>query len=193
MSVPRREDFRQAFRQARPRQLIRQLSRYRFGEYQGPDILGGLVQRFDDPKIKLALARQAWDESQHAYLLTQRILELGGDPYAYTPSEINKAIFKDLLFTDSSADRLAVLHAYEAHFAELCALHMREAPDPSTQFMLRRILLDEQQHLRNIGGIMDVVIKTPEERKRTREVEAIVDDAVTRREAYELEPVFLAP
>lgn len=122
--------------------------------------------------------------------MTRRIEALGHDPEAYRPSEINREILGRELVTDDPLEFYAKLQAYEAHFAQLCALHHGCATDPATKRVLARILSDEHRHLRMCQAVIDGLADTPGRRRAARDLQRRIDDLVTEREAQEYGPVF---
>jgi hypothetical protein len=192
MSIPGTERFRRAFLAAneRPRRLAFILSRYRFGEACGPDLIARVVPSIRDLSLKRICLRQACDEATHCALLTRRIEQTGHDPEAYCPSEINQQILGEELVTDDPLEFYAKLHAYETHFAALCALHHSCVADEATKRVLGRILSDERRHLRMCEAVIDGLAGTPARRRAASELRQRVDALVTEREAQEYGQVF---
>lgn len=192
MSIPGTERFRRAFLAAneRPGRLAFILSRYRFGEACGPDLLARVVPSIRDLRLKRICLRQACDEATHCALLTRRIEQTGHDPEAYRPSEINRQILGQELVTDDPLEFYAKLQAYEAHFAELCALHHACVADPATKRVLGRILTDEHRHLRMCEAVIEGLADTPSRRRAAKELRQHIDALVTEREAQEYSVVF---
>jgi hypothetical protein len=192
MSVPGAERFRRAFLAAnqRPGRLALILSRYRFGEACGPDLIARVVPSIRDLGLKRICLRQACDEATHCALLTRRVEQLGHDPEAYQPSEINRAILGRELTTDDPLEFYAKLRAYEAHFAQLCALHHECVTDPDIKRTLGRILSDERRHLRMCDAVIERLATTPARRRAVSELQRRIDTMVTDREAQEYGPVF---
>jgi hypothetical protein len=115
---------------------------------------------------------------------------MGHDPEAYQPSEINQQILGTELVTDDPLEFYAKLQAYEAHFAELCALHHACVADPATKRVLGKILTDEQRHLRMCEAVIDGLADTPSKRRAAEELRRRIDALVTEREAQEYSMVF---
>jgi hypothetical protein len=192
MSIPGAKRFRQAFLTAneRPGRLAFILSRYRFGEACGPDLIARIVPSIRDLRLKRICLRQACDEATHCALLTRRIEQMGHDPEAYQPSEINQRILGTELVTDDPLEFYAKLQAYEAHFAGLCALHHACVADPPTKRVLGKILTDEHRHLRMCEAVIDGLADTPSKRRAAEELRRRIDALVTEREAQKYSVVF---
>lgn len=192
MTVPDPDRFREAFTAAdeRPRRLAYILSRYRFGEACGPDLIARVVPHIDDMALKRVCLRQACDEGTHCALLQRRIQTMGFDPESYEPSEVNAHILGQQLKTEDPLELYAKLQAYEAHFAELCELHLECTEDPETIRVLERILRDERRHLRMCQAVIDALADSPGKRRAVQELSARIDELVTEREADEYDWVF---
>jgi hypothetical protein len=64
---------------------IEALSTRWFNEYLGTVVLARLVEKVEDPKLKMLVGRQAGDEAKHALVTERRIRALGGRVEAYEP------------------------------------------------------------------------------------------------------------
>lgn len=64
---------------------IEALSTRWFNEYIGTIVLGRLLERIDDLKLKMMVGRQCGDEAKHAQVCEKRILQLGGSIENYEP------------------------------------------------------------------------------------------------------------
>jgi hypothetical protein len=64
---------------------IEALSTRWFNEYLGTVVLGRLMEKVEDPKLKMLVGRQAGDEAKHALVTERRIRELGGRVEDYEP------------------------------------------------------------------------------------------------------------
>lgn len=56
-----------------------------FNEYVGTVVLARLVEKVDDPRLKMLVGRQAGDEAKHALVTEKRIRALGGNVEHYEP------------------------------------------------------------------------------------------------------------
>jgi hypothetical protein len=56
-----------------------------FNEYLGTVVLSRLLEKVEDPKLKMLVGRQAGDEAKHALVTEQRIRALGGRVEDYDP------------------------------------------------------------------------------------------------------------
>lgn len=56
-----------------------------FNEYIGTIVLGRLIEKIDNPKLKMMVGRQVGDEAKHALVCERRVQELGGQIEDYDP------------------------------------------------------------------------------------------------------------
>lgn len=94
----------------------------------------------ESPAILEQFKSTAKDEMNHAEVLAERIVYLGGEP-TKKPSEIKKGgDLKKMIRDDLAAENNAITN-YKAHI-KLCI----EEKDPTTRLMLENILSDEEGH-----------------------------------------------
>ncbi len=75
---------------------IEALSTRWFNEYLGTIVLSRLIEKLEDPKLKMLVGRQAGDEAKHALVTEQRIRALGGKVEAYEPLPEQLALYEIL-------------------------------------------------------------------------------------------------
>jgi uncharacterized ferritin-like protein (DUF455 family) len=100
-------------------------------------------------ELRLAFARQCWDEARHAVLYLRRLQELGGWKGEYAIANLDWSVVAML---DSLAARLAVQHrTFEAGSLDLESQGIpmfREAGDDATADIMEAVVADEIQHVR---------------------------------------------
>ena len=67
-----------------------------FNEYFGTIVLARLVEKVDNPRLKMLVARQVGDEAKHANVCQSRIEELGGKVEDYDPLPEQLRMYKVL-------------------------------------------------------------------------------------------------
>lgn len=126
-------------------------SYYRDAELRGADLILRLINRTDNPGLQENLARHLADETNHAWLWTERIHALGGTPVriedgyhrhlrrkAGLPSTLLELLALTYVVEERSGKR------YEEHAA-------RPDVDPDTLKALNEMRLDEDWHLAWVG------------------------------------------
>jgi bacterioferritin (cytochrome b1) len=126
-------------------------SYYRDAELRGADLILRLINRTDNPGLQENLARHLADETNHAWLWTERIHALGGTPVriedgyhrhlrrkAGLPSTLLELLALTYVVEERSGKR------YEEHAA-------RPDVDPDTLKALNEMRLDEDWHLTWVG------------------------------------------
>ncbi len=153
-------------------------SYYRDAELRGADLILRLINRTDNPGLQENLARHLADETNHAWLWTERIHALGGTPVriedgyhrhlrrkAGLPSTLLELLALTYVVEERSGKR------YEEHAA-------RPDVDPDTLKALNEMRLDEDWHLAWVGealkelGKKDGLEKVTETLARYRAAEA---------------------
>jgi hypothetical protein len=109
-----------------------------------------LVDHADAPwELRLALARQCWDEARHAELIRRRLVASGGRKGQYPIANLDWSVVAML---DSLPARLAIQHrTFEAGSLDIEGVGtpmFREAGDPATADVMEAIGADEIQHVR---------------------------------------------
>jgi bacterioferritin (cytochrome b1) len=131
--------------------MIEMLSYYRDAELHGATLLLRLMKLMDDPDAQVKLSLHLAEETQHAWLWTNRIKELGGDPMkvldGYQKRIGMRTVPKSLL------DLLALTVVVEERsFARYQEHARRTNVDAATLDVLRQVTKDEKWHISWIRG-----------------------------------------
>jgi bacterioferritin (cytochrome b1) len=132
---------------------------YRDAELHGARLLFHLLRRFDDPEAQELLTEHVADETRHAWLWTERALELGGqvapvfDGYQIRIGK-RVGVVRDLV------DLLALTTIVEQRSLRRYADHLgRRGVPERTRAILREVVHDEGWHIewvRRKGRALDV-------------------------------------
>ena len=132
-------------------QEILLLNRYRDAELWGANLLTRLLLRSDDPDLQIKLTRHLADEARHAWLWTERIVELGGK-VTRVADGYQRQLRRSVGVPTSVLDLLALTYVVEERAQKRYREHaVRPSVDPKTTALLRAMIEDEEWHLAWVG------------------------------------------
>jgi rubrerythrin len=124
---------------------------YRDAELQGADLLARLLQHTDDPDLQIKLTRHLADEARHAWLWTERIMELGGKVTRVSDG-YQRQLRKRVGIPTSVLDLLALTYVVEERAQKRYREHaVRPGVDPKTAALIQAMNEDEEWHLTWVG------------------------------------------
>jgi bacterioferritin (cytochrome b1) len=145
--------------------VIEMMSYYRDAELHGATLLLRLIKLMDDPDAQVKLSLHLAEETHHAWLWTNRIKELGGEPMkvldGYQKRIGMRTIPKSLL------DLLALTVVVEERSFARYQEHARRANvDDATMAVLKEVTKDEKWHISWIrAALMELAAKEGGEEK----------------------------
>lgn len=124
---------------------------YRDAELRGAGLLARLLLRTDDPDLQIKLTRHLADESRHAWLWTERIVELGG-AIILVPDGYQRQLKRRVGTPSTVLDLLALTYVVEERAQKRYHEHaVRPDVDPKTAALLEAMNEDEAWHLAWVG------------------------------------------
>ena len=131
------------------------LSYYRESELAGGLIMGRLARETDDDELRVHLTRHCAEETMHAWLWTQTILEVGG-----TPRKVSETYQTRYLAavgpTLSLVEILALTNVFEKRVVRHFRAHLRwPGTDPVVARTLQRMIDEEAGHLSWVKARLD--------------------------------------
>lgn len=162
---------------------------YRDAELRGSNLLFRLLQRIADPEAQVLLSEHLADETRHAWLWTERILELGGTPLAILDG-YQARIGKLAGVPRDPVDLLALTVVVEQRALRRYQEHMkRDGISERTLEVLRAVSKDEGWHIdwvRKKGRELALASGNPERfeasLERFREVDRVVMNELEEQE-----------
>ncbi len=131
--------------------LVLVLSYYRDAELRGAGLLLRLLHHVQDPDLQIKLTRHLADETRHAWLWTQRILELGG-PIPPVSGGYQHRLRGRVGIPGTLLDLLALTYVVEERAQRRYREHaLRPQVDGQTLALLRAMNRDEEWHLAWVG------------------------------------------
>ena len=147
-------------------QRIRVMKSRLFNELRAADLFGTWLKSTPEFEVKAALAESAHEEMLHAKLLSQRIRDLGADPFDYKPLPAQIAMFNAMEGLNETCERIAGFslagETVANYLIQMC-LKSPHVPEWIKQ-PYRRITEDEEGH----GSVPQEFLKryaTTEERQ----------------------------
>lgn len=137
-----------------------------FNELRAADLFGGWLRTTPEFEIKAMMAESAHEEMQHAKLLSQRIRELGAEPFDYKPLPAQIAMFNAMEGLGDTCERIAGFSFAGETVANFLIQMCLKSPDVPEwiKHPYRRITQDEEGH----GSVPQEFLKryaTTEERQ----------------------------
>ncbi len=86
---------------------IRVMQSRLFNELRAADLFGGWLKTTPEFDVKATLAESAHEEMEHAELLSQRIRDLGAEPFDYKPLPAQIAMFNAMEGLNETCERIA--------------------------------------------------------------------------------------
>ena len=122
-------------------------SYYRDAELRGADLLLRLINRADNLALQEKLTKHLADETNHAWLWTERIRALGGKP-ARIDDGYHRHLRRKTGLPSNILDLLALTCAVEERAQKRYKEHAaRPDVDPETLAVLKETSADEEDHL----------------------------------------------
>lgn len=122
-------------------------SYYRDAELRGADLILRLINRTEDPSLQEKLTRHLADETNHAWLWTERIRALGGDPVRIDDG-YHRHLRRKAGIPSNLLDLLALTYVVEERAGKRYEEHAsRPDVDPDTLQALKEMRTDEEWHL----------------------------------------------
>lgn len=119
-----------------------------FNELRAADLFGGWLKTTPEFDVKAMMAESAHEEMEHARLLSQRIRELGAEPFDYKPLPAQIAMFNALEGLSDTCERIGGFsfagETVANHLIQMC---LRSSAVPEwIKRPYRRITQDEEGH-----------------------------------------------
>jgi bacterioferritin (cytochrome b1) len=122
-------------------------SYYRDAELRGADLILRLINRTDNLNLQENLTRHLADETNHAWLWTERIRALGGDPIKID-NGYHRHLRRKAGLPSNLLDLLALTYVVEERASKRYEEHTaRPDVDPDTRTALEVMRIDEDWHL----------------------------------------------
>jgi hypothetical protein len=152
----------------------RRVRHYRYAEERMMRVMAGWIALTPELPAKLLLGRQVWDCAQHADQWGRRLPELRAPAQVSEPPGPGFVQFMDALegreAWGETIERLTgVYRVLKPHLIAVYAAHLGQANpvyEPPTRRILERCLADERRHVADGEAVLDVLVRTPEERAR---------------------------
>jgi tRNA isopentenyl-2-thiomethyl-A-37 hydroxylase MiaE len=126
-------------------------SYYRDAELRGADLILRLINRTDNLELQEKLTRHLADETEHAWLWTERIRALGGEPVRIEDS-YHRRLRRKAGLPANLLDLLILTYVVEERSSKRYAEHAaRPDVEPETLKVLKQMLADEDGHLSWVG------------------------------------------
>jgi bacterioferritin (cytochrome b1) len=120
---------------------------YREAELRGADLILRLINRMDDLGLQEKLARHLADETNHAWLWTERIRALGGVPVRID-NGYHRHLRRKTGLPANLLDLVALTYVVEERSRKRYEEHAaRPGVDPDTLTVLNELQADEKRHL----------------------------------------------
>ena len=126
--------------------VIEMMSYYRDAELHGATLLLRLIKLMDDGDSQVKLALHLAEETQHAWLWTNRIKELGGEPMKVLDGYQKRIGMRTVPRTLIDLLALTVV-VEERSFARYEEHAQRKGVDEATLEVLRQVTKDEKWHI----------------------------------------------
>jgi bacterioferritin (cytochrome b1) len=168
-------------------------SYYRDAELRGADLILRLINRTDNLDLQEKLTRHLADETNHAWLWTDRIRALGGDPVRINDG-YHRHLRRKAGLPANLLDLLALTYVVEERAGKRYEEHAsRPDVDPETLAVLKEMGLDEEWHLSWVAETLKEMGKTEGtekvaatlERYRKLEAEAFAEMLADERKALQ--------
>jgi bacterioferritin (cytochrome b1) len=122
-------------------------SYYRDAELRGADLILRLINRTDNLALQANLTRHLADETNHAWLWTERIRALGGEPVRIDDG-YHRHLRRKAGLPSNLLDLLALTYVVEERASKRYEEHaVRPDIDPDTLKALTEMRMDEEWHL----------------------------------------------
>lgn len=127
---------------------IRVMKSRLFNELRAADLFGAWLKTTPELDVKATMAESAHEEMQHAQLLSQRIRDLGAEPFDYKPLPAQIAMFNAMEGLNDTCERIAGLSVAGETVANYLIQMCLKSPDVPEWIKqpYRRITQDEEGH-----------------------------------------------
>lgn len=126
-------------------------SYYRDAELRGADLILRLINRTDNLDLQEKLSRHLADETNHAWLWTERIRAIGGQPVRINDG-YHRHLRRKAGLPSNLLDLLALTYVVEERASKRYEEHAsRPDVDPDTLKALSEMRIDEDWHLSWVG------------------------------------------
>jgi hypothetical protein len=146
-----------------------------FNELRAADLFGFWLRTTPELDVKATMAESAHEEMVHAQLLSQRIRDLGADPFDYKPLPAQTAMFNAMEGFSDTCERIAGFslagETVANYLIQLC-LKSPEVPEWIKQ-PYRRITEDEAGHGSVPQGFLKRYATSAERQDRVRRAVAM--------------------
>jgi len=140
-------------------------SYYRDAELRGADLILRLINRTDNPELQENLSRHLADETNHAWLWTERIRAIGGQPVRIA-NGYHRHLRRKAGLPSNLLDLLALTYVVEERASKRYEEHAsRPDVDPDTLKALNEMRMDEDWHLSWVGEALRELGKKEGEEK----------------------------
>jgi len=154
---------------------IRVMQSRLYNELRAADLFGLWLKTTPEFDVKSMMAESAHEEMTHAGLLSQRIRDLGGDPFNYKPLPAQTAMFNAIEGLSDTCERIAGFSLAGETVANYLIQMCLKSPDVPDWIKepYRRITEDEEGH----GSVPQIFLKryatTAERQERARRAVAM--------------------
>lgn len=127
---------------------IRVMKSRLFNELRAADLFGGWLKTTPEFEVKAMMAESAHEEMEHAELLSQRIRDLGAEPFDYKPLPAQIAMFNAMEGLNETCERIAGFSLAGETVANYLIQICLKSPDVPEWIKqpYRRITQDEEGH-----------------------------------------------
>ena len=145
--------------------MVEMMSYYRDAELHGAGLLLRLIKLMDDPDAQVKLSLHLAEETHHAWLWTNRIKELGGEPMKVLDGYQKRIGMRTV--PKSLIDLLALTVVVEERSFQRYQEHaQRPDVDAATLEVLKAVTKDEKWHIAWIRGkLMEIAAESGDEEK----------------------------
>ena len=146
-----------------------------FNEQRAADLYGSWLRTTPEFDVKTLMAESAYEEMEHAGILSERIRDLGHDPFDYRPLPAQTAMFNALEGLSDTCQRIAgfaLAGESVATYLILKSLDSDTVPD-WIKAPYRRIAEDEVGHGSVPRGVLLTLATTPERQDAARRAVAM--------------------
>lgn len=140
-----------------------------FNEYMGTIVLARLVEKIDNPKIKLMVARQVGDEAKHAQVCEKRVRQMGGRVEDYEPLPEQLRLYEELDNFEYTEEFLAGMQFTTEHEGVQRNEQALDRFDRQTAEMFGDAINPDEHFHVQIGWVgLRMLATTPEAQERAR-------------------------
>ncbi len=156
------------------RQSVIYIQNYRYAEERMMRMMAGWIALTPEIPVKLEMARQVYEDAQHADVLGKRLPELRAQAQVSKPP--NEAFVKfmnaieDKEEWEDTIERLAgIYRVLKPHLIAHYSTHITAANplyEPPTLRLLQRMVEEEKAHVEHGSVLLDDLLNSPEKHRR---------------------------